>query len=237
MVQRVVQHRMKADKEYATALQGIGQLASRFDTDAQLSHNQSPLLKVRVILLTHSEQKKKKKKIFPRGNNPLVYHQIGNTNFFIFITNQSNLMFSVNKIKYEHLAILSKLKSCQFAPRIVIFNLCICCQYEDSQIISPKIIPVSHHNLLWQMRAHFLQKFFLFLLVHNIEFLENLIKNYCIRMHCKAEWVKPTAHQCDSIPVRYNATICWISSSQNQIAYLICIKLKKLNLFWLYFAL
>ena len=24
---------------------------------------------------------------------------------------------------------------------LVIFNLCICCQFEDSQIISPKIIP------------------------------------------------------------------------------------------------
>ena len=128
MVQRVVQHRMKADKEYATALQGIGQLASRFDTDAQLSHNQSPLLKVSVILLTHSEQRPKKY-LFPRGNTCklLFYHQIGNTNlnFFIFITNQSNFMFCVNKIKYKHLAILSNLKSCQFASRLVIFNLCI----------------------------------------------------------------------------------------------------------------
>ena len=32
-------------------------------------------------------------------------------------------MFCVDKIKYEQLAILSNLKSCQFAPRIVIFNL------------------------------------------------------------------------------------------------------------------
>ena len=54
-----------------------------------------------------------------------LYHQIGNRNFFIFITNQLSLMFCVDKIKYEHLAILSNLKSCQFAPRIVIFNLCI----------------------------------------------------------------------------------------------------------------
>ena len=43
---------------------------------------------------------------------------------------------------------------------------------------------MSQRNIqLWQMRAHFLQKIFLFLLVHNAEFLENLIKNYCIRMH------------------------------------------------------
>ena len=52
-------------------------------------------------------------------------------------------MFCVDKIKYEHLAILSNLKSCQFAPRIVI----LCCQFEDSQIILPKIIPMSHRNI------------------------------------------------------------------------------------------
>ena len=56
-------------------------------------------------------------------------------------------MFCVDKIKCEHLAMLSDLKSCQFAPRIVIFILCICCQFEDSQIILPEIIPVSHHNI------------------------------------------------------------------------------------------
>ena len=72
------------------------------------------------------------KYLFLRGNKPLLYHQIGNRNFFIFITNQENLMFCVDKIKYKHLAILSNLKSCQFAPRIVIFNLCICWQFEDS---------------------------------------------------------------------------------------------------------
>ena len=75
--------------------------------------------------------------LFLRGNKSLLYHQIGNRNFFISITIQWNLMFCANKIKYEHLAMLSNLKSCQFAPRIVIFNLCICCQFEDSQIISP----------------------------------------------------------------------------------------------------
>ena len=55
-------------------------------------------------------------------------------------------MFCVDKIKYKHLAILSNLKSCQFAPKIVIFHLCICCQFEDAQIISPKIIPMSHRD-------------------------------------------------------------------------------------------
>ena len=44
-------------------------------------------------------------------------------------------MFCVDKIKYERLAILSNLKSCQFATRIVIFNLCMCCQFDNSQII------------------------------------------------------------------------------------------------------
>ena len=85
--------------------------------------------------------------LFLRGNKSLLYHQIDNRNFFIFITIQWNLMFCVDKIKYEHLAILSNLKSCQFAPRILIFNLCICCQFEDSQIILPKIIPMSHRNI------------------------------------------------------------------------------------------
>ena len=56
-------------------------------------------------------------------------------------------MFCVDKIEYEHLAILSNLKSCQTVPRIVIFNLCICCQFVDSQAISPKIIPMSHRNI------------------------------------------------------------------------------------------
>ena len=56
-------------------------------------------------------------------------------------------MFCVDKIKYEHLAILSNLKSCQFAPAIVIFNLCICSQFDDSQIILSKIIPMSHRNI------------------------------------------------------------------------------------------
>ena len=56
------------------------------------------------------------------------------------------------------------------------------------------------------MRAHFLQKIFLFLLVHNSEFLENLIKNYCIRPHLmwsSAEWVKPC--RTHAVPVTYGA--------------------------------
>ena len=57
-------------------------------------------------------------------------------------------MFCVDKIKCEHLAILFNLKSCQFAPRIVICNLCTSCQFEDWQIILPKIIPMSHPNIL-----------------------------------------------------------------------------------------
>ena len=77
-------------------------------------------------------------------------------------------------------------------------NLCICCQFEDSQIISPKIIPMSmsHRNILtvklWQMRAHCLQYIliiFLFLLEHISEFSENLIKSYCTRPHFDVVYV------------------------------------------------
>ena len=56
-------------------------------------------------------------------------------------------MSCVDKMQHEHLAFLSDLKSCQFAPRRVIFSLCICCQFEDLQIILPKIIHVSHDNI------------------------------------------------------------------------------------------
>ena len=91
-------------------------------------------------------------------------------------------MFCLDKIKYEHLANLFNLKSCQFAPRIAIFNLSMCCQFEDL-----KIIPMSHHNHLTVTNAgSFLCGiFFRFLLVglRNPEFLQNLIKNYCIRTH------------------------------------------------------
>ena len=58
-------------------------------------------------------------------------------------------MFCVDKIKYENLAIISNLKSTQFAPRIVIFNLCIMLPiwgFAD-RIILPKIIPMSHRNI------------------------------------------------------------------------------------------
>ena len=93
-------------------------------------------------------------------------------------------MFYVDKIKYEHLAILSNLTSSQFAPRIVIFNLCICCQFEDSQIISPNMIYMSHRNIKLTNEGSFLQKKILFLLVHNSEYLDNQTKNYYfIRTH------------------------------------------------------
>ena len=50
-----------------------------------------------TVILTHSERRPPKY-LFPRGNKPLLYHQIGNRNFFIFITNQKNLMCRQNKI-------------------------------------------------------------------------------------------------------------------------------------------
>ena len=51
------------------------------------------------------------------------------------------------KLNMNILAIRPDLKNCQFAPRIVMFNLSMCCQFEVSQIISPKIIPMSHQNI------------------------------------------------------------------------------------------
>ena len=101
-------------------------------------------------------------------------------------------MFCVDKIKCEHLAILSDLKSCQFAPRRVMFILCVCCQIEDSQIISHKIIPVSHHNILTVTNegSFFCRFFFLFLLVHKSEFLKTLsrIIYQRILMWSRTEW-------------------------------------------------
>ncbi|XP_030829013.1 tyrosine-protein kinase Fer isoform X3 [Strongylocentrotus purpuratus] len=55
-LKRVVSHRMRADKDYATALQGIGNLATKFDTDAQLSHNNSPLLKAWNHLIEETDR-------------------------------------------------------------------------------------------------------------------------------------------------------------------------------------
>ena len=61
----------------------------------------------------------------------------------------------------------------------------------------PKIIPVSHkssQHLTVPNAGSFFARKFLLLLVHNSEFLENLIKNYCIGiymlMHSRAEWLK-----------------------------------------------
>ena len=59
------------------------------------------------------------------------------------------------------------------------------------------------------MRAHVLQNYLLFLLVHNSEFLQNLIKNYCIRPHFdvvySAEWVKSTVI-CNLKPAELQST-------------------------------
>ena len=83
-----------------------------------------------------------------KRKKPLFLSSNWQHNFFYFHYKSVKLdvLCRQNKI-YEHLAILSNLKSCQFAPRIAIFNFCICCQFEDSQIILPKTIPMSHHNI------------------------------------------------------------------------------------------
>ena len=41
-----------------------------------------------VISSVNPFRTKTPKYLFPRGNKPLFYHQIGNTNFVLFITNQ-----------------------------------------------------------------------------------------------------------------------------------------------------
>ena len=81
--------------------------------------------------------------------NHLLYHQIGNINFFIFIGQISKTLSCVDKIKYEHLTILSILKCCQCAPKIVLWlmifeyvaNLRIC------RLFCLKVIPMSHRNI------------------------------------------------------------------------------------------
>ena len=121
------------------------------------------------VLLTHSGRIPPK--IYSKEEKPLFIHRIGNTDFlhFSFINNTT---FCVDKIKYEHLAILSYLKSCQFTSKIlVIFNIFLCCQFEDLHIILPKTIPMSQGNIeLWQMRPHFLHFFlsFLWYIIQNI---------------------------------------------------------------------
>ena len=95
-----------------------------------------------LLCITHSEWRPQN--IYPKRK----WTSIVSSNW-----QQKFLYFHYKSVKLDVLgrqnkmAILSNLKSCQFAHRIVIFNLCICCQFEDLQIISPKIIPMSHHNI------------------------------------------------------------------------------------------
>ena len=107
-----------------------------------------------VILLTHSEWTPQKIYCLEGGGGGG-----GKTFFIIKLATQISLFsLHISKTWYRHiniwpLAILSNLKGWQFAPRIAIFNLSLCA---NLRIISPKIIPVSHHNIkLWQMRFTF----------------------------------------------------------------------------------
>ena len=52
-----------------------------------------------MLIIINLFRTKTPKYLFPIGNKPLLYHQIGKRNIFIFITNQYNLMFCVDKIK------------------------------------------------------------------------------------------------------------------------------------------
>ena len=62
----------------------------------------------------------------------------------------------------------------------------MCYQFEDSQIISPKIMSYEPSHLTVTNEGSFFgRKFFTFFWYIIHEFLENLIKNDCIRMHFK----------------------------------------------------
>ena len=98
-------------------------------------------------LLTHSERRPQNIYSQQEINLYCIIKLATEISLFSLQISKLSLMFCVDKIKYENLAIISDLKSCQFVPRIVNFNLCICCQFEDSQIILPKIIPMSHRNI------------------------------------------------------------------------------------------
>ena len=87
------------------------------------------------------------KYLFPRGNEPSIVSSNWQQKF---------LYFHYKSVKFDVLGRQNKiwtfgnpfhLKSCQFAPRIVIFNLCYVVNLKDLQIILPKIIPMSHRNI------------------------------------------------------------------------------------------
>ena len=111
-------------------------------------------------------------------------------------------MFCVDKIKYEHLAILSNLKSCQFAARTVIFNLYVAnlrihwlfCLKQFLHVWAIATFNCDKWGLI------FGRKFFPFLSVHNLEFLENLIKKLFVSEHIlmwsSAERVKSKFSYC-----------------------------------------
>ena len=96
--------------------------------------------------LTHSEWRHQN--IYSQEEINLYFIiKLATQNYLFSLQISKTWCFYVDKIKYGHLAIHSNKKISQFAQRIVIFNFCMCCQFEDSEMISPKIIPVSHHNI------------------------------------------------------------------------------------------
>ena len=60
--------------------------ASQADRGQSYQEGMYRQLSTRRVLIPF--RTKTPKYLFPRGNKPLLYHQIGNRNFFIFITNQ-----------------------------------------------------------------------------------------------------------------------------------------------------
>ena len=108
---------------------------------------QSMWIQIMITSLTHSER---------RPQN--IYSQEEMNLYCIIKLETEFLYFRYKSVKLDVLGrqhkiwtfdnpFQSKKKRSQFAPRRVIFNLCICCQFEDLQIISAKIIPMSHRNI------------------------------------------------------------------------------------------
>ena len=129
-------------------------------------------------------------------------------------------MFCVDKIKYEHLANLSNLKSYQFTPRIVTFSLC-------TYVANLRI-----HRLfrlkyfLWAIATFncdkwgfiFCRKFFSFFwyIIQNFRKPnQELLYQNAFLMWSSAEWVKSNTHTYHSRQIHQNHPLnTWTSYTQ-----------------------
>ena len=120
---------------------------------------------------------------------PQNIHSLEEKKYFIIklATHSSLLSLHISKLD----VLFRQNKTWTFGHPFQSKKLPICTQKSDLQ--SFYVLPIWGFEFLWaittfnwQMRAHFLQKIVLFLLVHKPEFLENLVKNNCIRTYFKA---------------------------------------------------